>query len=211
VRRKDPSTRIRRAGRSRFQRAGTPCTSIRRRLHGNQVVLMGNRNDLPRICPATDRDTTGNHPSARVDEALVRRSFVFSAAGRGVRWIKLIIRRSQVQVLPAPPRKAQVRGHVSTRSRRGSADLPRICPAPVTRKRARIVSCDGSKIRVERSCLRSALYPITWTARGPADTMRTVLGSGNPGSPPDQYLLTIGACSLLLLQRPELEMLLVPR
>jgi hypothetical protein len=64
---------------------------------------MGNRNDLPRICPATDRETTGNHPSARVDEALVRRSFVFSAAGRGTRRIKLIIRCSGCAALAGQP------------------------------------------------------------------------------------------------------------
>lgn len=50
--------------------------------NGNELVLIGNRNDPPRVCPATDRETIGSHPSREVHEALVRLSFVVSAAGR---------------------------------------------------------------------------------------------------------------------------------
>ena len=42
-----------------------------------------NGNDLPRICPATDRETTGTAPNRRGQESLVRRSPAVSRAGRG--------------------------------------------------------------------------------------------------------------------------------
>ncbi len=46
---------------------------------------------------------------------------------------------------PAPPRKAQARGHVRPLLGRRAGDLPRACPAAVTGNRARIVNLDGSE------------------------------------------------------------------
>jgi len=40
-------------------------------------------NDLPRICPATDRETTGTPPNRRGEESLVRRPSAVSRPGRG--------------------------------------------------------------------------------------------------------------------------------
>jgi hypothetical protein len=57
---------------------------------------------VPRICPATDRETTGTRPSRWERKALVNLLLVADAAGRRATWIKLIIRRSLVQVQPAP-------------------------------------------------------------------------------------------------------------
>jgi hypothetical protein len=42
---------------------------------GNELILIGNRNGPPRICPATERETTGSDPKGRVRETLVRRRF----------------------------------------------------------------------------------------------------------------------------------------
>jgi hypothetical protein len=44
-------------------------------------VLIGNRNNLPRICPATDRETTGTPPTRRVQEMLVTQRFRSGPAG----------------------------------------------------------------------------------------------------------------------------------
>jgi hypothetical protein len=59
----------------------------------------------PRVCPATDRETSGSHPRRSDQEALVTRSFVVNGAGRRSDWIKLIIRCSGCAALAGQPYK----------------------------------------------------------------------------------------------------------
>ena len=66
---------------------------------GDEAVLIGKRNDSPRVCPAMDRETTGTHPSRRVQEALVGAVLVVSAAGSRAARNGLMIGRSS-----SPPR-----------------------------------------------------------------------------------------------------------
>jgi hypothetical protein len=54
----------------------------------------------------------------------------------------LIIRRSLVQVQPAPPENVLVRGHVSAPLGLFPRDLPRVCPAVVTRNRTGTANSD---------------------------------------------------------------------
>ncbi len=56
----------------------------------------------------------------------------------------LIIRRSEVRVLPAPRGKAQVRSYIWPRLGRSARNLPRVCPATVTGKGRGFVSGDSN-------------------------------------------------------------------
>ena len=69
---------------------------------GDEAILIGKRNDSPRVRPAMDWERTGSHPSRRVQEALVRCSFAVSAAGRRDHRSGLIIRRSRGSSPPRP-------------------------------------------------------------------------------------------------------------
>ena len=66
-----------------------------------EFVLMGDGNDPPRICPATDRERWELIRAVRYRKRWSRAPWV-DAAGRRTGRIKLIIRRSQVRGLPAP-------------------------------------------------------------------------------------------------------------
>jgi hypothetical protein len=87
--------------------------------------------DVSRIGPATDCETLRNVELRWGEKPLVNGSLGSISPGSRERRIKLIIRRSQVQVLPAPPGKAQVTRHMWRRLRRRVSNLPRVCPAPV--------------------------------------------------------------------------------
>ena len=59
--------------------------------------------DVSRIGPATDCETVRNDGLLWGEKPLVNELSRLNLTGWGERRIKLIIRRSQVQVLPAPP------------------------------------------------------------------------------------------------------------
>lgn len=80
----------------------------------------------------------------------------------------LIIRRSQVQVLPAPRGKPQVTRHMWRRPRRRVSDLPRICPAPVTRTARGFANTHVTSLRSARAYLpqeESSAAREAWTGQ----------------------------------------------
>jgi hypothetical protein len=66
------------------------------------VLCNGRGGDVPRIGPAMDCETVSNAGRLWGEKSLLRGAIGFVPAGQRPPGIKLIIRRSEVRVLPAP-------------------------------------------------------------------------------------------------------------